>query len=71
MENLRNTEICYPEVTTYFIAWSDNRSEIKSYGIIETFQCMDTIWNEVDFYIDEFEWVSILMQNGINPFEKN
>ena len=69
MENLRNTEICYPEVITYFIAWNDDRSDIMSYGIIETFQCMDTKWDEVDFYTDELEWAKILIDNGINPFE--
>ena len=67
MENLRNTAICYPEVITYFIAWNDDKSEIMSYSIIQTYQCMETKWNEVDFYTDELEWLIVLKENGITP----
>jgi len=28
---------------------------------------MDTYWDEVDYYLNEAEWIQILLQNGINP----
>jgi hypothetical protein len=30
---------------------------------------MDTYWNEVDYYLDETEWLEVLIENGINPNE--
>jgi hypothetical protein len=68
-ENLRNTNICYPKQETWFICWDDKRGKIKAYGSINTNQCMDTYWNEVDYYLDEAEWLEILIENGIKPNE--
>tara|TARA_R110000765_G_scaffold326695_1_gene417947 strand:+ start:324 stop:530 length:207 start_codon:yes stop_codon:yes gene_type:complete len=63
------TELCYPSVDTWFICWDENRTEIKSYGGILTNQCMDSYWEEVDFYTDEAVWLAILLENGIDPNE--
>lgn len=69
-ENLRNTNICYPTEETWFICWSDKRDKIKAYGSINTYQCMQTYWNEVDYYLNQSEWLKVLIKNGINPEEK-
>jgi len=67
--NLRNTSLCYPTETTFFIGWNDDRTEIYAYDSISTKQCMETKLNEVDFYTSELEWATILINNGINPYE--
>jgi len=56
MSKLRMTEICYPEVKSYFIA-------------LETYQCIETKWDDVDMYTSELDWVNVLIDNGINPFD--
>lgn len=56
-----------PEQLTYFICWDDSRSEIKAYSTIDTTQCFETYWNVVDYYTDEAQWVSILVNNGKDP----
>lgn len=66
-ENLMSTNICYPTQETWFICWDNTRDNIKSYGCINTNQCMDTYWDEVDYYLNEAEWIQVLLQNGINP----
>jgi len=68
--DLRNTNICYPKLETWFICWSDKRDKIKAYGSINTYQCMETYWNEVDYYLNQSEWLEVLIENGINPEEK-
>jgi len=65
-QNLEDT-LCYPAVTTWFICWDDLRTEVKAYGEIDTDQCMDTAWTEIDMYTDEAIWEAILLENGINP----
>jgi len=70
-KKLKNTNICYPKQETWFICWGDKRDKIKAYGSINTDQCMETYWNEVDYYLDEAEWLKILLQNGINPDPDN
>ncbi len=30
---------------------------------------METKLNEVDFYTSELEWATILINNGVNPYE--
>ena len=65
---MKETELCHPAVETWFICWEDTRTTIQAYGSILPTQCMDTPWNEVDYYTDETEWVVVLMANGINPF---
>ena len=61
------TELCYPPVKTWFICWDENRTEIKAYDGIMTTQCMETPWDEVDYYTDESVWLAILLENGIDP----
>ena len=65
--SLRLTEICYPEVKSYYIVWNDSES-IVSYGVLETYQCLETKWSDVDLYTKEIDWINILIDNGINPF---
>jgi len=65
--SLRLTEICYPEVKSYYIVWNDSDA-IVSYGVLETYQCLETKWSDVDFYTKEIDWINILIDNGINPF---
>jgi len=69
MADLKITELCYPKQETWFICWEDTRTEIKAYGSINTNQCLETPWLEVDYYTDEAEWLKILIENGINPDE--
>jgi len=69
--DLRNTNICYPKQETWFICWGDKRDKIKAYGSINTDQCMDSYWVEVDYYLDEEKWLEVLIENGINPNENN
>ena len=68
IENLRNTQICYPTEETWFICWDNTRKNIMAYASILPSQCMETIWTEIDYYDNEAEWVEILIDNGINPF---
>jgi hypothetical protein len=65
--SLRLTEICYPEVKSYYIVWDDSEA-IVSYGVLETYQCLETKWDNVDLYTKEIDWINILIDNGINPF---
>lgn len=65
--SLRLTEICYPEVKSYYIVWNDSDA-IVSYGVLETYQCLETKWGNVDLYTKEIDWINILIDNGINPF---
>jgi len=65
------TKLCYPAVETWFICWDENRIEIKAYGSITPEQCLETAWNQVDYYIVESEWLTILLENGIDPYLKN
>jgi|TARA_R110000796_G_C14434048_1_gene421495 hypothetical protein len=66
---MKKTELCHPTKETWFICWDDTRTTIKVYGSILPTQCMDTPWNEVDYYTDESEWLAILLENGIKPDE--
>ena len=66
--SLRLTEICYPEVKSYYIVWNDSDA-IVSYGVLETYQYIETKWDDVDMYTSELDWVNVLIDNGINPFD--
>jgi len=68
MENLRNTNLCYPTDETYYIGWNDDRTTILIYGSILPSQCFETKIEEIDFYTREIDWLNILIDNGINPF---
>jgi len=57
----------YPEQLTYFICWDNSRSEIKSYSSISTNQCFETYWDIVDYYTDESQWETVLINNGKDP----
>jgi|AntRauMFilla1563_2_1112583.scaffolds.fasta_scaffold48532_2 hypothetical protein len=67
---MENKKLCYPEFQTWFICWNDLRSEIKAYGPIGPEQCMDTPWNEIDYYLDENVWKQLLIENGIEVDEE-
>lgn len=65
---MKETKLCYPTVETWFTSWEDTRTTIKSYGSILPTQCMETPYKEVDYYIDETQWLVVLMANGIDPY---
>ena len=64
---LKNTKICHPVNETWFICWNNERTSITAYGSILPTQCMETPWNEVDYYDNEASWLEVLIENGINP----
>ena len=59
-------EIAHPSVTTYYICFDDERTEVKSYGIVETYQVFTTIWI-FDEFTDEQQWLDELAKWGIIP----
>jgi hypothetical protein len=59
------TELLNPENETWFIVWNDERTEILSHGSVLPIQVMKTKWTEVDFYLNENEYTSILLDNDI------
>tara|TARA_Y100000592_G_scaffold89453_1_gene146707 strand:+ start:299 stop:511 length:213 start_codon:yes stop_codon:yes gene_type:complete len=59
----------YPEQLTYYICWDDSRSELKTYGTVNTNQVLTSPWNVVDFYTDKSSWRTILVNNGIDASE--
>jgi hypothetical protein len=58
-------EINYPEVTTWFICWSNEREVLKAYGVVLPSQTMSTFWDVIDTYTDEDTWNKELKDNGI------
>ena len=66
---LKSTEFDYPSVETWFIGWDNDREEIKTYGSVLPTQCMISPWDEMDYYSNEAEWLEVLLENGINPYE--
>ena len=58
-------EISYPEATTWFICWSNDREVLISYGVVLPSQTMSTFWDVIDTYIDEDTWIKELKDNGI------
>jgi len=59
-------EIKYPSVTTYYICFDNDRTEVKSYGWVETFQVFTTIWI-FDEFTEEEQWLAELLVWGIVP----
>jgi hypothetical protein len=59
-------EIKYPPVRTYYICFDNERTEVKSYGWVETNQVFETIWI-FDEFTDEAEWIAELAEYGIVP----
>lgn len=62
---MKQTNFCYPEYETWFICFDNEGKYVTAYGSIRTTQCMDTPWNEVDYYLDEQEWKDALAFFGI------
>ena len=60
-------EIKYPQQTTYFICREDDMFTITAYGVVESGQCMITGQPIMDQYLDEAEWIAILIAAGIDP----
>ena len=58
-------KISYPQQITYFICKNDEN--ITGYGEITPEQEMTTGQPIVDTYLDRNEWLTILLENGINP----
>jgi hypothetical protein len=58
-------EINYPELTTWFICWSNEREVLKAYGVVLPSQTMSTFWDVIDTYTDEDTWNKELKDNGI------
>ena len=59
----------YPEQITYYICWDGSRSEIKAYAAINPNQVFETYWDVVDYYTNESQWKTILINNGKDPEE--
>ncbi len=59
-------EIRYPSVTTYYICFDDERTEVKSYGLVQHEQVFTTIWI-FDEFTDKTEWLAELAEWGIVP----
>ena len=64
-------EIKYPTQTTYFICYNADRVDVMAYGSVEPDQWMETGQPILDTYLDESEWLAILLERGINPNEEN
>lgn len=61
-------KISYPQQTMYFIC--KNNEIITAYGEITPEQEMTTGQPIVDTYLDRNEWLSKLLESGINPDEE-
>ncbi len=64
---MRNAQLCNPSQETWFICWDNGRKQIKAYSSVDPTGCMDTFWDEVDYYLDEAVWLAVLLKNGIDP----
>ena len=67
MKATNGTELCNPPQITWFICWDNARTKIKAYARIDPTQCLETYWTEIDYYLDEAEWLKVLIDNGIDP----
>ena len=65
MKNIKN-----PEQTTYFICREDDTFTITAYGSVEPTQTMNTGQPIMDEYLDEAEWLAILLEAGIDPTQE-
>ncbi len=59
-------EIVYPPVRTYYICFDNDRTEVKSYGYVDSNQVFQTIWI-FDEFTDEQQWLDELAKWGIIP----
>ena len=62
--------IIYPNQTTYFICYNENRVDVMAYGSVEPTQQMETGQPILDTYLDKSEWKNVLNQKGINLNEE-
>ena len=63
-------EIKNPEQKTYFICREDDTFTITAYGSVEPTQVMKTGQPIMDEYLDEAEWLAILLAAGIDPTQE-
>ena len=63
-------EIKNPEQTTYYICREDDTFTITAYGSVEPNQVMKTGQPIMDEYLDEAEWLAILLAAGIDPTQE-
>ena len=61
-------KIEYPSQTTYFICYEATNTTVTAYGIVEPTQVMETSQPILDSFLDESEWLTILLAHGIDPF---
>ena len=59
------TTIKANKIINYVIVWNDDRTQIKSYSILNTGQQLQTKLKEVDVYDNNLEYLNILLKNGI------
>ena len=65
-------EIKNPEQTTYFICRERMiHLQITAYGSVEPTQVMKTGQPIMDEYLDEAEWLAILIAAGIDPYPED
>jgi hypothetical protein len=62
---MSNVKLSQPSEKTWYIAWDDERTEIKTYGACDITQTLRSPWSEIDFYTDEDEWKKVLEDNNI------
>tara|TARA_R110001592_G_scaffold158925_2_gene390108 strand:+ start:542 stop:775 length:234 start_codon:yes stop_codon:yes gene_type:complete len=67
LKNMKSSELCNPSQETWFICWDNERVNIKAYSSVIPTGCLDTFWDEVDYFTNEAEWLEVLLENGINP----
>lgn len=60
-----NIKINFPAQSTWFICWNNNRTDLKTYGLVHPNQTMSTKFDVLDTYLVEEEWLEVLKQNGI------
>lgn len=60
--------IVNPEQTTYFICREDDTFTVTAYGSVEPAQTMNTGQPIMDEYLDEAEWLAVLLEAGIDPY---
>jgi hypothetical protein len=63
-------EIIYPEQTTYYICYNDNKEKVMAYGRVDPNLQMQTGQPIMESYTDYQEWVDAMLGNGINPLDE-
>ena len=61
-------EICYPKAETWWIAFeSIAKTDVVSYDVFQTDECLYTYWDTLELYTVEQEWLDRLEEYGIIP----